>query len=83
VIEAMTSRIASSAASHWIALLNAAGVPCGVVRSVLESLGDIECSAATGIAPSVPGTVRLPPPRLDEHGADIRARGWASFDTEH
>jgi crotonobetainyl-CoA:carnitine CoA-transferase CaiB-like acyl-CoA transferase len=83
VIEAMTSRIASSAASHWIALLNAAGVPCGVVRSVLESLRDIECSAATGIAPSVPGTVRLPPPRLDEHGADIRARGWASFDTEH
>jgi hypothetical protein len=23
--------------------------------------------------------VRLPPPKLDEHGAEIRARGWASF----
>ena len=52
-------------------------MPCGVVRTVLESLRDIECSAATGVAPSVPGSVRLPPPKLDEHGAEIRARGWA------
>ncbi len=82
VIEAMTSRIAANVASHWIARLDAAGVPCGVVRSVLESLRDIECSATTGVAPSVPGRVRLPPPKLDEHGAEIRARGWASFDSE-
>ena len=26
------------------------------------------------------GAVRMPPPRLDEHGADIRARGWSAFD---
>jgi len=80
VIAAMTSRIAEQPASHWIALLDAAAVPCGVVRTVLESLRDIDCSAATGVAPSVPGSVRLSPPRLDEHGQDIRARGWASFD---
>jgi crotonobetainyl-CoA:carnitine CoA-transferase CaiB-like acyl-CoA transferase len=82
VIEEMSSRIATNTASHWISRLDAAGVPCGVVRSVLESLRDIECSAATGVAPSVPGTVRLPPPKLNEHGAEIRARGWASFAAE-
>jgi hypothetical protein len=27
----------------------------------------------------VPGSVRLPPPRLDEHGAAIRAHGWDVF----
>jgi crotonobetainyl-CoA:carnitine CoA-transferase CaiB-like acyl-CoA transferase len=75
----MSARIAERTASHWITLLDAAGVPCGVVRSVLESLRDIDCSARTGIAPSVPGTVRTPPPELDEHGAAIRALQWSAF----
>ena len=79
VIATMTARIAERAASHWIALLDKAGVPCGVVRMVLESLRDIDATAQTGIAPSVPGTIRMPPPRLDEHGAEIRANGWAAF----
>jgi crotonobetainyl-CoA:carnitine CoA-transferase CaiB-like acyl-CoA transferase len=83
VIAAMTSRIAEKPASHWIALLDAAAVPCGVVRSVLESLRSVDCSAQTGVAPSVPGSVRFPPPRLDEHGAEIRARGWDSFHAHH
>ena len=82
VIEAMTARIAEKTSSHWIARLDAAGVPCGIVRTVLESLRDLECSAATGVAPSVPGSVRLPPPRLDEHGAEIRAHRWGSFSME-
>jgi crotonobetainyl-CoA:carnitine CoA-transferase CaiB-like acyl-CoA transferase len=79
VIDSITSRIATESAGHWIALLDAAGVPCGVVRTVLESLRDVDCSPLTGVAPSVPGSVRLPPPRLNEHGAEIRARGWDSF----
>jgi crotonobetainyl-CoA:carnitine CoA-transferase CaiB-like acyl-CoA transferase len=79
VIATMTARIAERTASHWIALLDAAGVPCGVVRTVLESLRDVECSAHTGVAPSVPGSVRMPPPRLDEHGAAIRALQWSAF----
>ena len=82
VVAAMSGRIAERPASHWIALLDAAGVPCGVVRSVLESLHDVDCSARTGVAPSVPGSVRMPPPRLDEHGLEIRARGWTAF-AEH
>ena len=82
VVAAMSGRIAERPASHWIALLDAAGVPCGVVRTVLESLRDVSCSARTGVAPSVPGSVRMPPPRLDEHGPEIRARAWAAF-AEH
>ena len=30
--------------------------------------------------PDTAATYRLPPPRLDEHGAALRARGWAAFD---
>jgi len=81
VIAEMSELLKTRPASHWIALLDGAGVPCGVVRTVLESLRDIDCSPHTGVAPSVPGRVRLAPPRLDEHGADIRARGWGAFGT--
>jgi len=59
--------------------LSEQNVPCGVVRSVLEALRDVEASPLTGIAPSVPGTVRLPPPKLDEHGSEIRRNGWNVF----
>lgn len=76
---AISARVAQQPAAHWIALLDGAGVPCGIVRTVLESLRDVESSAQAGVAPSVPGTVRMPPPKLDEHGPDIRARGWAVF----
>ena len=82
LIEAMNARIAEKPASHWIARLDSVGVPCGVVRTVLESLRDVDCSATTGVAPSVPGSVRLRPPMLDEHGAEIRARGWDTFPAE-
>ena len=37
--------------------------------------------ALTGIAPTVPGSVRLPPPRLNEHGEEIRRDGWGAFDS--
>ncbi len=79
LIAAMSRRIAQHTAAHWMGLLDDAGVPCGVVRSVLESLRDVECSAHSGVAPSVPGSIRMPPPRLDEHGATIRALEWAAF----
>ncbi len=81
LVSAMAARIATQPAAHWMALLDAASVPCGVVRTVLESLRELDCSAVTGVPPSVPGTVRLRPPRLNEHGAEIRARGWAAFDS--
>jgi hypothetical protein len=47
---------------------------------VTEALRDVAADALTGIAPLPPGTVRLPPPRLDEHGAEIRRSGWRAFE---
>jgi crotonobetainyl-CoA:carnitine CoA-transferase CaiB-like acyl-CoA transferase len=67
-------------ATEWLERLAKRGVPAGVVRGVSEALGDVEADARTGIAPLPPGSVRLPPPRLNQHGELIRARGWGAFD---
>jgi Predicted acyl-CoA transferases/carnitine dehydratase len=79
IISAVSEKLREKTAAEWITVLDDAGVPCGVVKTVLESLKEIDASSATGIAPSVPGTVRLPPPMLDEHGREIRELGWNAF----
>ena len=81
LVRAVAGRVRERPAAHWLAALDRAGVPCGVVKSVLEVLREVEASPLTGVAPSVPGRVRLPPPRLDEHGALIRRAGWRAFGT--
>ncbi len=80
VVGAIAARVRTRSAAEWLALLDGAGVPCGVVKPVLEALQAVEASALTGVAPQRPGAVRRPPPRLDEHGALVRARGWSAFD---
>ena len=80
VVRTLADRVRSAPAAHWLPRLAAGGVPCGLVRTVKEALADVEASPLTGIAPSVPGRVRFPPPRLDEHGAAVRAKGWAAFE---
>ena len=80
VVGAIAARVRERSASEWSRLLDDAGVPNGLVKSVLETLREEPASAVTGVAPSVPGTVRFPPPRLDEHGVLIRARGWEAFE---
>jgi crotonobetainyl-CoA:carnitine CoA-transferase CaiB-like acyl-CoA transferase len=82
VVSAVAEKLRTSNASEWIRVLDNAGVPCGVVKTVLEALREIDSSPLNGIAPSVPGSVRFPPPRLDEHGEEIRSLGWASFQNE-
>jgi len=79
VVAALAARIREHDASHWVDRLTAAEVPCGLVRTVKEALADLDASALTGIGPSIPGRVRFPPPRLDEQGAVIRAKGWGAF----
>lgn len=76
VVAAIRARLRERDAREWGELLDAGGVPNGVVKGVLEVLREVEASPLTGVAPSVPGTVRRPPPRLDEHGAEIRVSGW-------
>lgn len=73
------ARVKARPAADCVARLDQAGVPCGVVRTVLEVLASANGSALTGMPPSVPGSVRRPPPRLGEHSALVRARGWEAF----
>jgi crotonobetainyl-CoA:carnitine CoA-transferase CaiB-like acyl-CoA transferase len=77
----IAARVATRPAAVWQALLAAAGVPCGVVRSVPEVLASTQGSSLTGMPPSVPGTIRRAPPRLGEHSAHIRSGGWDAFVT--
>ena len=79
IVSALSERAQAMVAQHWIDRLQSAGVPCGLVRSVAEALATTDASPLTGVAPSVPGSVRLPPPKLDEHGPDIRTLGWRAF----
>ena len=79
VVAALQATLRERTSAEWLERLADAGVPAGRVRSVLEALDDVDASALTGVAPSIPGSVRLPPPRLNEHGAEIRARGWGAF----
>lgn len=79
VVGAIARAVRTESAAHWIARLDAAGVPCGVVKPVLEALEGVDASALTGIAPLAPARVRFAPPLLDEHGAAVRAAGWQAF----
>ena len=79
VSDTIGAMVRTAPAAHWIARLEDAGVPCGVVKPVLEALKEVDASPLSGVAPQLPGEVRLPPPRLDEHGALVRAEGWAAF----
>lgn len=79
VVDAIAARLRSKPAVEWLEALDARGVPCGVVKPVLEALREVEASPLTGVAPQQPGRVRRPPPRLDEHGTLVRAEGWGAF----
>ncbi len=79
VVGRMAEAVASLPAGGLIAELTAVGVPSGRVRTVSDAVAEVGGSPLTGIPPSVPGTVRLPPPRLDEHGELIRNYGWSAF----
>jgi crotonobetainyl-CoA:carnitine CoA-transferase CaiB-like acyl-CoA transferase len=79
VVAAVASRVAERSAGEWRSRLDAVGVPCGLVLTVDEVLASRNPSALTGMPPSVPGTVRRPPPRLGGHSEAVRERGWGAF----
>jgi glutaryl-CoA transferase len=79
VVSSVAARVRERSAQEWMHRLAAAGVPCGIVRSVAEALEDSGADSRTGVPPSVPGTVRMAPPTLDEHGDAIRTVGWRVF----
>jgi crotonobetainyl-CoA:carnitine CoA-transferase CaiB-like acyl-CoA transferase len=79
VVTAIADRVRTTGASHWIERLQSVNVPCGLVRTVAEALEVADADPRTGVSPSVPGSVRMPPPKLDEHGDSIRTMGWRAF----
>jgi crotonobetainyl-CoA:carnitine CoA-transferase CaiB-like acyl-CoA transferase len=79
VVSVLAAWVGEMGAQHWIDRLQSVSVPCGVVRTVGEAVEIGHADPSTGVAPSVPGTVRMPPPRLDEHGDAIRSVGWRAF----
>ena len=80
VVRAIAERLRERPAAAWIASLDRARVPCGVIKTILEVIEDTSgASPLTGLPSSVGGTVRFPPPRLDEQGALVREQGWKTF----
>ena len=79
VVPVIEMRLRTDTASAWCTLLDSAGVPAGTVKSVLDVLREVDASPLFGMPSAVGGRFRLPPPRLDEHGALVRARGWDAF----
>ena len=79
VVDTIAKKVRQRSAEEWIQTLQASGIACGLVRSVREALAETNASPQTGVPPSVPGNVRMPPPRLDEHGAELKSLGWRAF----
>jgi crotonobetainyl-CoA:carnitine CoA-transferase CaiB-like acyl-CoA transferase len=75
-VDAVQRVMRTRSASEWKVRCERAGVPVGMVRTVLEALSDVDASPLTGVPSSVGGTVFRQPPRLGEHSAEIRARHW-------
>ncbi|HEU4746957.1 MAG TPA: CoA transferase [Gemmatimonadaceae bacterium] len=79
VVDAIATRVLNQPADHWIERLEKKGIACGLVRTVAEALADTAASPLTGVPSSVSGSVRMPPPMLDEHGEELRSLGWRAF----
>lgn len=83
----LLERLATKSAQEWFDILTEAGIPCGPINDVrggvelAESLG-LDPVVLAGDTPTVRNPIRLSetpvrydlaPPRLDEHGAEIRS----------
>ena len=79
VVEAIAAHVRGRTAASVMQALDGVGVPCGVVKPVLEALRAVDGSALSGVVPQGPTSVRRPPPRLDAHGTLVRTDGWGAF----
>jgi CoA:oxalate CoA-transferase len=84
----LESVLRTATASHWLAVLEAGGVPCGPISNIAEAVGSEQSKARQMVVDAgglpVPGQpvklsawpdpgFRPPAPALDEDGAAIRA----------
>jgi crotonobetainyl-CoA:carnitine CoA-transferase CaiB-like acyl-CoA transferase len=88
--ELLAASFAASDAAHWVGALRAAGVPAGLINGVdeawalAEELGMEPVAEVDGVPLAQPPlrldgerpAIRHRPPRLDEHGEELRA--WLS-----
>jgi crotonobetainyl-CoA:carnitine CoA-transferase CaiB-like acyl-CoA transferase len=79
VVGRIAEVVAGKPAAHWMDVLEKAGVPSGIVKTVLQALEDTNASPIMGMPSSVGGAWRSAPPQLDEHGPSIRSKGWDVF----
>ena len=80
VVSAIAARVSAETAADIVRRLQAAGVPAGTVKTVLEAIRDAgHASPVDGMASPIGGSIRRPPPRLDEHGSLIRTMGWRAL----
>jgi crotonobetainyl-CoA:carnitine CoA-transferase CaiB-like acyl-CoA transferase len=79
VVGEIQRRLATAPAGVWQAKLDAAGIPNGLVKTVLEAIQETNASPLTGMPSAVGGKARFAPPRLNQHGELIRERGWEAF----
>lgn len=79
VVTRIAEIVRTKPAAHWMKKLSEAGVPSGVVKTVLQALEDTTASPIMGMPSPVGGAWRSSPPKLDEHGSAIRQSGWAVF----
>ncbi|MDQ3674007.1 MAG: CoA transferase, partial [Gemmatimonadota bacterium] len=79
VVQSISERVRQRPAEYWIEKLDESGIACGLVRTVAEAIADMDASPETGLPSSVSGSVRMPPPRLDEHGEELKSLGWRAF----
>lgn len=76
LVPALGAWFRQATAEHWIARLESAGVPCGLIRTVEEAVRAMGGDPVTGMPPATGGAIRCAPPRLGEHDAVARGRGW-------
>jgi len=81
IVAEMARAVKGRTAADLGRALDQAGVPNGRVKSVLEAIRDAgSASPVFGMPSSVGGSMRLPPPSLDQHGDLIRRLGWVAFE---
>lgn len=79
IVTRIEAAVRKQKAHHWMDVLRGAGVPAGIVKSVLQALEDAGASPVMGLPSAIGGEWRMAPPKLDEHGAGIRRAGWDFF----
>jgi crotonobetainyl-CoA:carnitine CoA-transferase CaiB-like acyl-CoA transferase len=91
----LLKRLATRSAREWFDILTASGIPCGPINDVrggveLATELGLEPVVLAGDVPTVRNPIRmsetppryeLPPPRLDEHGDQIRQ--WLGLGSRH